>query len=892
MDAAAWQRLEKLFAQATELPAEARAAFCERACGDDPALHAELLSLLAAHEADHSVLDLPVRTTAGAGVAAPVLPPGTRIGAWRLGALIGRGGAGEVYHVQRADGAFVQAAALKRLHRDAAPDIERFHVERQVLASLEHPGIARLLDGGVADDGRLYAVVEYVDGEPLTTHCDRLRLGLDARLALFLQVCAVVAHAHRSLVVHRDLKPGNILVTAEGRVKLLDFGVAKRLDAVPAAGADATTAPFTSDYAAPEQLTGAPITTATDVYALGVILFELLAGQRHWQSDGMPVARIVQLIVHDEPPSMSRRVAAGSPVPARRLEGDLDAIVATCLHKDAAARYPTVDALARDIERHRSHEPVAARGRARWYRFERALRRHRWALGGAALLFVSLAGGLVATAWQARRAEIERDAARRSASREEAVRYHITNLFRSSIAGKASAPVTAKTMLDRSAQRLLKEYRDDPQLAGKVVVTLADLYAALEDVEGQVPLLEGFLAAAGAEADRESVALAQQKLASIELLRGHAPRAAELLPRAEALWATDPARYREQHLESLFVRGQLLRAQGDLDGAIRIYQTAIAERTVFSGAVHRETANLYNSLAITLTAVNRLDEALAAYRTNLDIYRRLGQADDLDALVILGNTGTLALRTGHLREAEQILKSAVEKQRERAGDSAAVASAMGLYGSALTALGRPDEAIAVLQPAVEMAIRFTGATSPLVVQDRLFLADALGAAGQAAKARETALQTLAMARERFGEASVLTLRARLGQARLDLDAGQAAGAYTAFAGLLEPLRKAGRPALIQLGHALMGCGEALLAQGRAGEAVAPLREAVALREQLQWAQSWELALARVRLGEALKRSGSPGANDLLTQGAAALAAELGDGHAQVQRARRVLAAPG
>jgi len=893
MDEARWQTLEGLFAEAVELPADKRASFCDRACADDPALREELRTLLLAHEAEQNPVDTPPNAVGRAASTAQVLQAGTRIGVWSLGALIRRGGAGEVYFATRADGAFEQAVALKLLYREAAPDIERFQAERQILANLDHPGIARLLDGGVAGDGRLYAVVEYVDGETIIDHCDRRHADLAYRLALFLQACDVVSYAHRNLIVHRDLKPGNILVTPEGRVKLLDFGVAKRLDHIGQAPVDGTSAPFTADYAAPEQLTGQAITTATDVYALGVLLFELLTGQRPWRSDGMPIARIVQLIVHDAPPSMHRTAlaSASSPVAARRLAGDLDAIVATCLRKDAAERYPTVNALKSDIERHLRHEPVTVRGRARFYVFGRTLRRYRWAVAGGALVVVTLAVGLAATAWQAHRTEVERDAARRAATREEAVRYHLINLFRSSIAQKGGAPVTAKAMLDRSAQRVLKEYSDDPQLAGKVVVTLADLYGALEDVEGQVPLLEGFLAAAGPEADRESVALAQQKLATLELLRGHVPRAAELLPKAEALWASAPDKYREQHLEALFARGMLLRSQGDLDAAIRTYQVAIAERTAFSGAVHRETANLYNSLAITLTGANRLQEALEAYRANLAIYQKLGQGDDLDALIVLGNTGTLAFRYGRLGEAEGLLKTAFEKQRQLAGDSAAVSAAMGLYGAALTAQGRLAEALAVLPTAVEMTVKFVGAASPLSIQNRLFLTDALTVSGNLDRARELASQNLVLANERFGPAGVLTLRVRLSQARIELEAGHAAQAQAEFNALIEPLRKAGRPGQPLVAHALFGLGEALLLQDKTAEAAAPLREAVDLRQSLLWAQSWELALARVRLGEALKRSKTAGATELLNQGATDLAAQLGNGHPQVQRARRVLATP-
>ena len=332
----------------------------------------------------------------------------------------------------------------------------------------------------------------------MTAFCRDTKADLAARLALFLDVCDVVAYAHRNLIVHRDLKPGNILVSKDGRVKLLDFGVAKRIDRHDAALADGTTAPFTSDYAAPEQLTGQSITTATDVYALGVVLFELLTGERPWRSEGLPIARIVQAIVHGEPPSASR--VAGErpgPVPARQLRGDLDAIVATCLRKDVTHRYASVDALRRDIERHLGNEPVAARGRARSYVLGRTLKRYRWPVAAGVLLVASLAAGLAATLFQAHRAEVERDVAQRAVTREEAIRDELTNLFRTSIEQKTGGSITAKAMLDASAKRVLVEYRDDPRLVGKVVITLADLYGALQDIDGQTALLDSYVQSAG-----------------------------------------------------------------------------------------------------------------------------------------------------------------------------------------------------------------------------------------------------------------------------------------------------------------------------------------------------------------------------------------------------------
>lgn len=388
------------------------------------------------------------------------------------------------------------------------------------------------------------------------------------------------------------------------------------------------------------------------------------------------------------------------------------------------------------------------------------------------------------------------------------------------------------------------------------------------------------------------MALAQQKLAHIELLRGHVDRAAGLLPKAEAFWATAPERYREQRLEGLFVHALLQRNRGDLAGSIATSRQAIAERIAFSGEIHRETALLHNSLAITLTGANRLDDALQAYRKTLAIYERLGLSDELDALVILGNTGTLAFRTGRLLEAEKVLKTAYEKQRERAGDSAAVAAAMGLYGAALTARGQAPQAAQLLQVATDMAVRFTGSASPLAIQDRMFLGEALATAGDVKAARRVAEENLGHAKSRFGDAGLLTLRARLAIARLQLQEGDAAASHAVFAELAPAFEKLGPPAQTQHAHALVGVGDALLAQGKAADAVAPLRQALALREKLLWAESWEVAQARARLGEAMKVSGKGNeGNELLREGLKHLQAQLGEAHPQALRAKAALGAP-
>lgn len=391
-----WIRLEQLFADALALPKAARPAFLERTCGGDSDLRSEIDALLHSHDAP-GVLDTAPHA-AETLAPQPSLAAGACLGPWRIEKMIGRGGMGEVYAATRADDAFEQRAALKLLRYEAVGQLERFHTERRILASLEHPGIARLLDGGMAPDGRPYTVMEYVEGQSLSDYCREHRSSLRERLALFTQVCDAVAFAHRNLVIHRDLKPDNILVDAEGGVKLLDFGIAKLLDAAASPrDSDTTIAPFTPDYAAPEQLSGKPVTTATDIYALGVLLFELLTGERPLRTLGLPSTQALKLLLDRAAPSPSRIAQAKSdaPLPARRLAGDLDAIVAKCLRKEATHRYETVNALKHDLECHLRNEPVLARSGARAYVARRFVRRHWLPIAGVASLVLAMAAAAI-----------------------------------------------------------------------------------------------------------------------------------------------------------------------------------------------------------------------------------------------------------------------------------------------------------------------------------------------------------------------------------------------------------------------------------------------------------------------------------------------------------------
>jgi eukaryotic-like serine/threonine-protein kinase len=801
-------RVDELLDLLLDLPPDERAVYLARHPTDDPVVQREVESLLKATQKLGTFLATPARLVGDEPPGEP-MPPDTRVGAWQITRLIGRGGMGVVYEAVRAEVFFSQRGALKLLRHEAIAELERFHAERQILARLEHPGIARLYDGGIAPDGRPYMVMELITGEPITEYCARTRATLQQRMRLFSQVCEAVAYAHRNLVVHRDLKPANILVTADGQVKLLDFGVAK-LIAIDDKLTRTLAAPLTPASAAPEQLLGGPITTATDVYTLGLLLFELLTGTRPWSPAGEPIAHAMRVVLERQAPAPSAVAATlpDAPLPARPLRGDFDAIVAKALRKEPAHRYETVDALRLDVERAIDGEAVAARAGARLYQFGRFLRRYLWGAIAVGAVVLSLAIGLGAAAWQAQRAQLERDAARRDAAREEAVRYQLTRLFRSAIADRSGTGIpTAKEMIEASAQRVLREYSDDPQLAGKIVITLADLYGNLEDVAGGAALLEGYLKEADPRLDPVDVADARQKFANIELARGHIEHAAQLLTQAEAFWASVPNRYAEERLEGLGIRSRQQRAAGDIDGAIATMKSAIAQRIALSGRVHRETAVLYNSFGIILTTARRLPEALDAYRETLSIYQALGLGDELDAQIVAGNMGVLEMRTGHLQQAEAILRDAIQHQRALAGDSAAVAAALGNYGKLFLITQRAGQAVPILKEATDIGSQYAGPSSPVAVQNRLFLGQAQLAMGDrvAAQATLTADHDAAMAQ--YGANSPWTLRTQLALARLALEEGHQSEARAQLNAIIPGLRANGVQSAEDLAEAVALLGE-------------------------------------------------------------------------------------
>ncbi|HZO54707.1 MAG TPA: serine/threonine-protein kinase [Bryobacteraceae bacterium] len=411
-----WARIDSIFQSVVDLPEGDRERALAEACGGDAVLRAEVESLLRAEG-----LDLISPAIAGAALELESEPgafQGLRVGAWRLVGPLGEGGMGSVFRAERADGEFTKTAAIKfvRVSAWSAGSRERFLAEREILARLEHPHIARLLDGGVVGEGEgplagmPYLVMEFVEGVPITEYCDTHKPSIAERVDLFRKVCEGVHAAHQNLVIHRDLKPANILVTHDGLPKLVDFGIAKTLDRQPSA--PATEVPIlTPDYASPEQVRGESVTTAADVYSLGAVLYELLSGTRPHRFTSRTPADI-ERVVCEVPPALPSEAADASSAARRALRGDLDNIVLKAMRKEPERRYASVAELSEDLRSYLRGQPVVARGESARYRASKFVARNRMAAGAAVVLALSLVGGIVATSWQAARAEREAELAR------------------------------------------------------------------------------------------------------------------------------------------------------------------------------------------------------------------------------------------------------------------------------------------------------------------------------------------------------------------------------------------------------------------------------------------------------------------------------------------------
>jgi serine/threonine protein kinase len=477
MNAETWQKIKIILEEVLEMPQTSRARFLEKSCAGDEDLQREIELLLKFDDTKNSDALEQNAFSAITGNAFDETKEifGERIGNYKIIGELGAGGMGAVFLAERTDGAFEQKVALKLIKRgmDSEAILRRFVNERQILASLEHPNIAHLVDGGTTENGLPYFVLEYVEGETIIDYADRENLNLEERLTLFRQVCVAVSFAHSNLVIHRDLKPSNILVTKDGKVKLLDFGIAKVLKSDTD---DATTATqmhvFTPEYASPEQVRGEKLTTATDVYSLGVNLYELLTGSRPYETDSKNIGEIIKAVCETEPvrPSAWRdtetrrrgdteknRSLTASPrrfIPASQLKGDLDNIILKALRKEPERRYSSVEQFSEDIRRQLEGLPVTASKDTWNYRASKFIQRNRISVAAAALIFLSLIGGLATTLWQNRIARQERERAERRSENLRKISNSMVSEIERAIRDLPGSMPARKLLLDRAVEQL------------------------------------------------------------------------------------------------------------------------------------------------------------------------------------------------------------------------------------------------------------------------------------------------------------------------------------------------------------------------------------------------------------------------------------------------------
>lgn len=762
LDPAEARRVDALLEQAQELDAEGRTALLAQTRREAPRLADALTALLIALE-EAPTLDPPLPRTAVDATASEPLPAGTRLGVWRILAPAGRGGMASVYRAERADGPFEQLAAVKLLDRAGADWAARFAVEQALLAQLDHPGIAQLLDGGVSADGQPWFAMRWVDGQPLDQWLSQRRWSLGRRLALFEQIASAVAHAHARLIIHRDLKPGNVRVDSGGHAVLLDFGIARLLDASGAS--EATRALLTPAWAAPEQLAGGTLTTAVDVHGLGLLLYLLLSGRHPWPEALDSLAGAAAAIGQRDPPPLARAARPDLPYPARALAGDLDAIVQRALAKDPTRRYASVEALREDLARYRQRQPVLARRGALGYRLLRWTQRHWLPASLAALTALSLLGATLYSGQQARIAAAERDAARLEAHRQEALREHLMLAFREGAALGSGA--TARQLLDASAARLDLLYGEDPALRRAVLLSLGELYFVLGDYPAARSMLGRFLAEPG-EAEVGDRVLAHAQLAQVLGRLGELDAAEAELAAATVLRGPPPEPARDLDVQLLAARSQLLRARGDALGGLALQREVVRQTAAAPDGSPLSLGIARSNLGMALLQADQPEAAQVEFEAALLTWRHAGHDRSGHAITTLGNLANVEQLLGRLAAADRHYHEAIALAESLTVENAALSALLGNHARLLMTRHALEAAGPRLERARALAERYSGPDSIDVASLALIEADLALARTDPAAAASATSRARRLFEARLGTAHPLLARVELAEARITL----------------------------------------------------------------------------------------------------------------------------
>jgi serine/threonine protein kinase len=946
-----WLRVKTLFAQALDQPAGARDAWLAAQCTGDEALLAEVSSLLAARAA-------PVSNRFDQAIA-NLLPSlldddeafvDLRIGPYRVLRLLGEGGMGRVFLAERADGQFHQHVALKLMRSgfESSEMHERFLRERDLLARLTHPNIAQLHDGGVSDAGSPYFTLEHVEGEPLTAWCDARQLGITARVKLLLKVCDAVQFAHRNLIVHRDLKPSNILVTAEGEPKLLDFGIAKPLDADNDRRLTATRSqPMTREYAAPEQVLGEPITTATDVYALGVLMYELLSGHLPYARAERGESSWPKAIVDEQPEPFTRALARTSTAEASRiledgdaassvlaaargtsisllrraLRGDLERIVRRSLEKAPEARYASVTALADDLRAW--IDGRALPGGSRRYRLAKFLRRHRTGVVTATFAIALAIVGIAGIVYQARQTA-------RQAQTVTAVKDFLLSLFNASSPNEARGKeLSVRELLDRGDAQIEHGLAAQPALRAELQGALGRIYFQLGHYEEAQLLQRKALSEAEAQ-DRVAAAIMQRQLAETLAARGEfleadrlATAASDVLERSQsnpaelirALIARSSIAQRTGKVssaEQFAVRavqlarepkvprellGNALSAQGLVEWDLRnvprseaLYREALQIHREAFGDIDLRVATDRQNLTLALRNLGRYDEALEQARASVAIDEQILGPQHPDLSRALFTLGTTLYHMAHYEEAESVLRRGVSVARASLGDHPTTATALNNLGLVLMDWHGLDEAEQVYSEALRIATAQLGPrhNGTLIMASNLGYVH--GRQGKLELAERELRDVLARDREAGIKDEVWELN-RLGDVRRQL--GDWQEAMTLHRQALQDSNALFSPNARQTALSHYFLGLALIDAGQSGEAESELRASLdAFRALLPpdgahpFSAASKLALGKLLVADPARRSEGI---SLLRDSVALRERFLGSQDARTREARTLLA---
>jgi eukaryotic-like serine/threonine-protein kinase len=904
-----FRRADALFAAALELPDAERARWVEAECAGDADLCRDVLDLLATHDRALGFLEQPPAALMADALdsATPASVDGSCVGPYRIERELGRGGMGVVYLAARRDPDLPQSVALKLLPPTLRTDgfVHRFVAERRILAGLEHANIARLVDGGVTPDGTPYFAMEFVEGERIDDYCRRRDLPLHDRLRLFNDACAAVQYAHQRLVVHRDLKPANILVTPAGIVKLLDFGIAKLLAADEGETRTRTGLRLlTLEYAAPEQLRGDEVSTAADVYSLGVILYELIVGRRPIVEKGLTAERLENLLTTRQlqPPSSAVRAEGRR----TRVPPDLDTIVMTALQPEPVRRYGSAAALQEDLLRFQRGLPIRARPDTLTYRTRRWIGRNRALAAGLATVL------LLAPAIAAREYTLRREA-EGQARRAEAVKDFLIDVFDASdpfAPSLAGADVTARALLDRGAERVNVGLAAQPDVQAEMMGVLGRVYGNLGLYDDAEPLLRrslgerrhaygaahpsvaeamdalgGLLVALGRhdEAEpllREALALRRRAFGDRHALVAQSvDRVATLLQEKSDYAGAEPL-FREalairravhgpEHADvaaSLHNLGLLLWWKSDYAAAEQMYREALAVRSAVLGPRAVLTSQTMHNLAQTLHLAGNLDDAESLFRESLAIKREaLGDAHP-SVTVNINNIARVLRERGRLDEAETLAREALALDRRIFGaEHPSVAASMDQLASVLRLRGSLAEAEELFREVLAMQRRLRRDPHSHIALALNNLAGVLHVRGQFAAADTLFAAALDQYRTIFGADHLFPLTVSVSRARSLRDAGRNAEAEALFRSALPELRVRGKPAAAQFVLASTGLGQSLLALERDAEALPVLEAGRVAADGDLTADDWRRGEAMLALAEAYIASGrAADARPLLT----------------------------